>query len=145
VTLFGKVALVMLGAAVVGGAAAALSRSGSRQLSGSSRPGVKVVCTGDPFADLDDEDGPKRKFCKWKCVNGGAPAMFRHREPDRADWYAILHRSTKEAGKWQLTTFDKDGPWGDVNRKSCDQALEDGDINPRWWKLEKTADLTHRA
>ena len=91
---------------------------------------VKLVCTR-PWLDVGDV----MKICKWKCPSKvGMTVQFRARW--RKDWYAILHPSTKERGKMQLTTFDDDGPIGDVIRSTCEEALYDGGIN-RKWKIEK--------
>lgn len=40
--------------------------------------------------------------------------------------YGVLHRSTKQPGKWQFSTFDEQGAVGDVNRDSCTRAVNDG-------------------
>ena len=89
---------------------------------------VKLVCKR-PWLDVGDD----MLICKWKCSANIRGAQFRYRK--RPDMFAILHRSTRSPGKWQLTHFDKDGPIGDVERSSCDEALYDGHIN-RDWKLE---------
>jgi hypothetical protein len=82
---------------------------------------------------------PGEKLCRWTCPDGGETAQFRARW--RKDLYAILHPSTKQRGKWQLTTFDKHGPIGDVIRSTCEKALEDEGIDQNW-KLEKLARRT---
>lgn len=66
----------------------------------------------------------KRKVYAWRCddaaVNG---AMFTSRT--NKDEYAILHRSTKQSGKWQVSFFDKHGPVSDAQATSCERALRD--------------------
>lgn len=89
---------------------------------------VKLVCK-QPFKDVGDN----MKVCKWTCPTGGATVQFRSR--DRPEWFAILHRSTKQRGKWQVTHFDDRGAIGDVVRSTCEQALYDMGINRRW-KIE---------
>jgi hypothetical protein len=61
---------------------------------------------------------------RWKADERIKMALFRHRQ--RPEWYAILHPSTKEPGRWQLSTFDEDGSWGDVIRDTPDKALKEG-------------------
>lgn len=89
---------------------------------------VKLVCKR-PFADIGDD----MLVCRWKCPTGGGVVQFRHRK--RKDLYAILHPSTKRKGRWQLTSFDDDGPIGDVERATCEEALYDGGIT-RDYKIE---------
>lgn len=90
---------------------------------------VRLRCKR-PWADYGDD----MLVCRWTCPRGGEPVQFRAKW--REDMFAILHRSTKERGRWQLTTFDKDGPIGDVIRSTCEEALYDGGVD-RSWKLEK--------
>lgn len=96
------------------------------------RAPVKVVCK-HPWRDVGDP----MKICKFVCTIPGATAMFKSKR--RKDWYAIMHPSTRELGKTQVTLFDKDGPIGDVARKSCEEALYDAEIRPRWWRLASVA------
>ena len=91
---------------------------------------VKLVCY-NPWKGIDD--GKDMKVCKWTCPAGGATVQFRSR--NRPEWFAVLHRSTKQHGKWQLSTFDDRGAIGDVVRSTCEEALYDGGIN-RHWKIE---------
>lgn len=98
------------------------------QLFGRKKSAVKLV-RKRPFAQYGDD----MLVCKWKCLPGIRGAQFRHRK--RKDLYAILHKSTHSPGKWQLTSFDNDGPIGDHVRSSCDEALYDGFIDETW-KLE---------
>lgn len=90
---------------------------------------VKVVCKRGAFRDMT--------ICKFVCTVPGATAMFKAKH--RKDWYAIMHPSTREPGKTQVTLFDDRGPVGDVARKSCEQALDDMEIRPAWWKLSQVA------
>lgn len=89
---------------------------------------VKLVCK-QPWKDYGDD----MKVCRWTCPRGGATVQFRYRK--RPDWFAVLHPSTKERGKWQVSTFDKDGAIGDVIRADCETALSDAGIT-REWKIE---------
>lgn len=89
---------------------------------------IRLECKR-PFASFGDD----MRVCQWKCRPGIRGAQFRHRT--RKDLYVILHRSTRSPGKWQLTSFDADGPIGDHERSSCDEALYDGYVNEKW-KLE---------
>lgn len=98
------------------------------QLFGRRRSPVKLFCKR-PFAKFGDD----MLVCHWKCRPGIRGAQFRHRK--RKDLYVILHRSTRSPGKWQLTSFDSEGPIGDIERSSCDEALRDGGISEKW-KLE---------
>lgn len=94
-----------------------------------ARSPVKLVCK-QPWKDYGDD----MKVCRWTCPRGGGTVQFRYKR--RADWFAILHPSTKQKGKWQVSTFDKDGPIGDVIRDSCEVALDDAGIG-RDWKIEE--------
>lgn len=97
------------------------------------RSPIRKVC--EPGI-LDDEP-----LCKWECDGTDLRvAQFRSRSDPR--WYAILHPSTKEPGKWQLTSFDEKGPWGDVNRKTCAEAIQDEGLN-YGWKLEHVVSKRH--
>lgn len=71
----------------------------------------------------------------WSVPDDADHVLFRHRkDPSR---YAILHRSTKKVGMWQLTRFDGDGPIGDVNRDTPMKAVTDGLVgNHDDWILE---------
>jgi len=69
--------------------------------------------------------------CHWKCVRPFQVARLEAvKDPTN---YAVLHPSTKEKGKWQLSLFDKDGPWGDRVRKTCSEAAEElRYVFPKW-------------
>lgn len=90
---------------------------------------VKLVCS-QPWKPYGDD----MKICKWTCPRGGGTVQFRNRK--RPEWFAVLHPSTKQKGKWQLSTFDERGAIGDVIRSSCEEALSDGGIG-RDWKIEE--------
>ena len=92
---------------------------------------VKLVCF-HPWKDVGDP----MKVCKWKVLTPRPTVKFRARY--RKDWYAIMHPSTRDPGKCQVTHFDDDGPIGDVTRKDCETALYDMGIG-RDWKLERIA------
>lgn len=90
---------------------------------------VRMVCF-QPFKDYGDD----MKVCRWTCPRGGATVQFRSRH--RPEWFAILHPSTKQRGKWQVSSFDDRGAIGDVIRDSCEIALYDAGIG-RDWKIEE--------
>jgi hypothetical protein len=93
---------------------------------------VKLVCKRVKL-------GPNvYKICRWTCPRGGATVMFRAKW--QKDLYAILHPSTKQRGKWQVTRFDDRGPIGDVIRSTCEQALADMDIDGNW-VIDKTQNV----
>ena len=52
------------------------------------------------------------------------------RDPSRI---AIVHRSTKTAGKWQTSFFDAEGASSDTQRSSCTEALKE--LSPNQWRL----------
>jgi len=58
----------------------------------------------------------------------------------RKDWFVIVHPSTKKKGKWQASHFDDDGAIGDVERKTCEEALYDMGVD-RNWRLAKASEL----
>ena len=93
------------------------------------RSPVRLVCTR-PFVDVGDD----MRICRWMFPRGGATVQFRHRT--RKDWYAIIHPSTKQKGKWQVSSFDYEGAIGDVIRATPEQALYDAGVD-RNWKIEK--------
>jgi len=70
--------------------------------------------------------------CKYVCTRKPkvaqlAPMDSKHEE------FAILHPSTKERGKWQISLFDKHGPWGDRVRDTCSEAVQElAEIYQRW-------------
>jgi hypothetical protein len=61
------------------------------------------------------------RTCKWRCRAPVRAARFIERR--RPDHYAIVHPSTKEPGRWQVSFFDADGPWGDTARDTCSEAV----------------------
>lgn len=80
---------------------------------------------------------------RWAAVGPLRAALLRSKKDPRR--YAILHRSTRNLGKWQLTLFDECGPFGDINRATPQDALVeglDGWGSGRTWRLESvvTAD-----
>ena len=70
-----------------------------------------------------DPGDPKFRT-EWHAVGPVRAAKFRCAE--RPEWFAVLSPSAKEPGRWQLSTFDEQGPWGDVIRDTPDQAIKDG-------------------
>lgn len=95
----------------------------------------------DAWADLTKPDGSRFApmiVSDWVATGKVAVAQFRHRRDPRK--FAILHRSTKEPGRWQLSRFDEDGPTGDSIRDTADKALKDGLDAGRLWKLESVID-----
>ncbi|KKN37645.1 hypothetical protein LCGC14_0761260 [marine sediment metagenome] len=71
--------------------------------------------------------------CKWKCVRPFKVAQFEAtKNPGN---FAILHPSTKAKGKWQLSLFDKDGPWGDRIRDTCSEAATELQEVYRQWRV----------
>jgi len=101
-----------------------------------------VTCTPNPLVAFDRARGvtPKgpRQFCKWVCRTGARirAAEFVGRRDWNRGWTAVLHPSTKEPGRWQLSLFDKDGAFGDSIRDTCAAALDARDIIPDHWKLK---------
>jgi hypothetical protein len=70
------------------------------------------------------------KWCKFTCRGKVKVARF---EATDSDEYAILHPSTKKRGKWQLSWFDADGPYGDSERSTCSEAVKE--MSTHRWKL----------
>lgn len=77
---------------------------------------IRRVCEPGVFDDI--------KICKWVC-NGDDLKVAQFRSTSRPDWFAVVHPSTKERGKWQVSDFDDRGAIGDVIRKSCTEAIND--------------------
>lgn len=102
---------------------------------------IVAKCTPNPFIAHDIARGltPKgpRQFCKWVCRAGATvrAAEFVGRGHYRG-WTAVIHPSTKERGRWQLSLFDKDGAFGDSIRDTCTEALAARDIAPGHWRLK---------
>lgn len=86
---------------------------------------LRVVCKPSAI--------PGRKLCRWQCVGDVAAAEFSHRgEPSET---AILHKSTKRNGKWQLSFFQSGEPYSDVQDSSCTVLLRE--LPPSLWRLRK--------
>lgn len=76
---------------------------------------------------IDDDEPPMLRF---RCAPGLKSVKFQHRkDPSEV---AILHRSTKFRGKWQLSKFDAKGPWGDTTG-TCDELVKE--LSPERWRL----------
>lgn len=95
-----------------------------------AEPDFKLKCKRGAFGDM--------LICRWTCPKGGTTGMFRARY--RKDWFVIIHPSTKTKGMWQATHFDDDGPIGDVERTTCEQALYDMGVD-RSWRLAKRSEM----
>ena len=92
------------------------------------RSPIRLRCHANAFGD-------RNAICAWKCEGDVRAAKFiDRRAPDR---YAIIHRSSKKAGWWQLSRFDAEGAVGDSLRPTCDAALKDGLDNGSRWRLAK--------
>lgn len=78
---------------------------------------VRRVCKPGAFDEI--------RICKWEC-DGNDLRVAQFRAKSHPDVYAVLHRSTKQPGQWQFSTFDEQGAVGDVNRSSCTLAVNDG-------------------
>lgn len=95
---------------------------------------LKVACKPWPFKPRPGERKHK-PLCKWVC-RSGVPvraASFISRRGQH--WTAVLHPSTKERGRWQVSIFDEMGAIGDSIRNTCTEALSARDIMPESWKL----------
>lgn len=102
---------------------------------------IVIKCKPNPFYAHDVKHGVPpgpRKYCKWACRPGAnvRGAEFVGRGKYNQGWTAVLHPSTKERGRWQVSLFDKDGAFGDSIRDTCDEALDARDIYPGQWKLK---------
>ncbi len=96
------------------------------------RSPLHVVCQPWPFPARAGERRHK-PLCRWACRGPVRVAEFvDRRNPQRR---AVLHPSTKQAGRWQVSVFDQQGAVGDVVRDSCAEALKARDISPGTWKL----------
>lgn len=70
---------------------------------------------------------------RWTCDARFQSAEFQDRSyPNRR---AIVHRSTKYTGRWQVSLFDDRGASGDLNRATCAEALRE--VPPASWRLRK--------
>ena len=75
------------------------------------------------------------KACEWKIVGEFRGAEFASRS--RPGEVAIVHPSTKAAGKWQVSFFDDQGPSRDSQHSSAEDALKQ--VFPKKWKLKTAA------
>jgi hypothetical protein len=102
---------------------------------------IRVACRPHPFTTYHAKRGlpppTPRQVCKWVCRDGAEirAAEFIGRGTYRG-WTAILHPSTKERGRWQVSLFAKDGAFGDSIRDTCTEALDAREVTPRSWKLK---------
>lgn len=75
------------------------------------------------------------KLCHWTCRGPLKAARFVSRK--RSGEYAVVHPSTKTRGMWQVSLFDAEGPYGDMQRSTCNAAVKE---MPRTqWKLVEWA------
>lgn len=72
------------------------------------------------------------KQCDWKIIRPLRAAEFASRT-DR-DVTAIVHPSTKSAGKWQVSFFDTLGASHDSQHIAVEDALRQ--VPPKKWKLK---------
>lgn len=84
-----------------------------------------------PFRDIEPDD--RERFTKWISDDRLDGAEFRYRHTDHAGWFAVLHRSTKSHGRWQLSWFDSEGAIGDIDRATADECLTE--VRPHSWRL----------
>lgn len=79
------------------------------------------------------------KRAEWRCPVDAdlEAAQFRSRKDERR--VAILHRSTKYPGEWQISMFDEQGPYADQRGATCDDALRNAGMtsDASGWKLEE--------
>ena len=105
--------------------AAALGRR--RSAHATKKSPLKVVCRPLAFAGM--------KACEWTIVGDFRGAEFVSRS--RQGEFAIVHPSTKTAGKWQVSFFDELGPSRDSQHPSAADALKQ--VSPKRWKLRTSA------
>jgi hypothetical protein len=78
--------------------------------------------------------GPKGpKFNVWKCDARLQVAKLQYRRNPHLT--AVVHRSTKTPGGWQLTYFDDGTPTGDIQVRSCQEAVRE--VPPGTWRLRQ--------
>jgi hypothetical protein len=83
---------------------------------------LRVVCRTLAF-------GMKR--CDWTVVGAFRGAEFVSRKHHET---AIVHPSTKQPGKWQVSFFDDMGPVRDSQHSAVEDALKQ--VSPKSWKLK---------
>ncbi len=71
---------------------------------------------------LDKEQNLRERFKK---DNGEIPFKVKVYEGDGIDKYAIVHKSLRYPGKWQVSRFDDKGPWGDSTHNTYEEALKE--------------------
>lgn len=75
------------------------------------------------------------KATRFVCDARLQAAEFEHRkQPERK---VIVHRSTKQPGKWQTSRFDERGASSDVQSASCTEALRE--LSPKDWRLRNVS------
>ena len=70
------------------------------------------------------------KACDWTAVREFKAAEFSARKGAGS---AIVHHSSKQAGKWQVSFFDEQGPSRDSQHSSLTDALRE--VPPKRWRL----------
>jgi hypothetical protein len=55
--------------------------------------------------------------------------------PGHPDWYAIVHPSTHEIGRWQVTYFDRIGAMGDTRRDTLQECLNASWELQNMWRI----------
>jgi len=73
------------------------------------------------------------RICKWRCIAPVRGARFVERR--RPDSYALVHPSTQEPGRWQISYFDSLGPVGHTTRDTCSEAV--AHLRPWQYRLKK--------
>lgn len=123
---------IALGLGVVGGAFMLLRRSSSSSVGGlGEREGVMgspfvVRCETDPavyekILKIFRKSGEREDMalsvatdCTWGCIDDRQVKVARFRDRENPENFALLARSAKGDGGWQMNWFDEKGPWGDV-------------------------------
>lgn len=76
---------------------------------------------------------------RWLIPSETAIRSVKLRCSDRPEWYAVLHRCTKQNGSaWQCSMFDAEGAFGDSAHDTAEGAIAaalDGYL-PHKWTLE---------